>query len=250
MYKPKIIGILPMAGKGTRIQPIGFSKELYPVVSKGKHFAISEFNIKSMLKAGATEIRLVVNPDKMDIARYYSKYRTRTPVYFYRSPSLPESCLYPIDSLNDEDICLFGLPDTLFYPVTGHKLIVETIKHGKADICLGLFEVQDASKYDSVSIDDDNNVKAVVVKQNPPISSYIWGIWGAKVKILKILKNAIKKQKKTGKEKLLGVGFDYIAKNSDGIFKGIKLSNKYFDVGTMSAVIQANDIIKQFKISE
>jgi UTP-glucose-1-phosphate uridylyltransferase len=30
----KIIGVLPMAGYGKRIQPIGFSKELYPIPYK------------------------------------------------------------------------------------------------------------------------------------------------------------------------------------------------------------------------
>lgn len=249
MKKTKIIGILPMAGKATRLQPIGFSKELYPVVFKGKHFAISEFNIRSMLMAGADEIRLVVNPDKMDIARYYARYSSLTPVYFYESPSLPESCLYTIDSLHDDDVCIFGLPDTLFAPIVSHAKLVKTILSEESDICLGLFNVTDASKYDSVKLDKNNNVKAVLVKQTPPLSQYIWGIWAARVWVLKILKKIIEKQNVEGTEKLLGLGFDILAKNKKIRFKGVKLSNKYFDIGTMDAVLRANEIINDFKIS-
>lgn len=240
--KPKIFGILPMAGEGSRIQPIGFSKELYPVVYNGKHFAISEFTIKSMVKAGADEIKLVINPNKMDIAKYYSQKDYFTSYYFYNSPSLPESCLYPIDNLHDNDICLFGLPDTLFSPSTGYQKIVSQIRKG-ADICLGLFKVDDSSKYDSVKIDKSNNVKGVLVKQSPPLSSWIWGIWGAKVSSLRKLKTIINSQK-TNDEKLLGVGFNDICKDKSVKFKAIKSGETYFDVGTMDSVIRANNIIE------
>lgn len=241
-----IYGILPMSGKGTRIQPIGFSKELYPVVYKQKHFTISEFSVRGMLQAGAQEIKMIINPEKMDIAKYYSRTNYPTSVYFYDSPSLPESCLYPIDLLKDDDICLFGLPDTLFAPISSYKEILKSIVGG-ADIALGLFQVSDGSKYDSVLLDKYNRVLKIVVKQNPPLSNWIWGIWGGKVSTLKFLKKLVRKQQSKG-EKLLGVALNELCMNSEVKVTGVKLSNKYFDVGTMDAVVQANQVIKNFNI--
>lgn len=242
-----IYGILPMAGKGSRIQPIGFSKELYPIVYKGKHFAISEYTITSMLTAGVDEIKLVVNPDKMDIAKYYSQFTNNLiSIYFYESPSLPESCLYPIQSLNDDDICLFGLPDTLFSPKNSYLKIKQELVKG-ADICLGLFQVEDGSKYDSVKLDRNGIVREIVVKQNPPLSNWIWGIWGANVKTLKILKNTIMNQHGPG-EKLLGRGMNELAKISGITFKGVQLSNQYFDIGSMESIIKANDVVEKFTL--
>src|SRR3989344_5339456 len=243
----KIIGILPMAGKGSRLQPIGFSKELYPVIYKQKHFAISEFSVLAMSNAGADEIKLVINPEKSDIARYYAQKDYKTCMYFYNSPSLPESCLFPIDRLHDDDICLFGLPDTLFSPLDGYEKIRIKIENG-ADLCLGLFEVPDGSKYDSVLVDDENNVLSVSVKQVPPLSNFIWGIWGGKVKTLKELKKAINSQSTKG-EKLLGVGFHKLAQSKKINFKAVQIGNTYFDIGTMEAVVMANQVVKNFKIN-
>lgn len=237
----KIYGILPMAGRGQRLQPIGFSKELYPVVHKNKHYAIADFSIRAMERAGVDEIKLVVNPDKLDIAKYYSNYHKKLSIYFYSSRSLPESCLYPIESLHDEDICLFGLPDTLFAPSIGYQKIVTSLKIKEVGICLGLFQVSDASKYDSVKFDKNMRVIEVRVKKKPPCSNYVWGIWGAKVWALKKLKKEINNQKRQG-ERLLGVGFNKVAQKK--IVKVICniIGNDYFDIGTIDAVIQAKSI--------
>lgn len=244
----KIIGILPMAGLGSRIQPLAFSKELYPVSFQKKHFAVSEFSVRAMLQAGADEIKIVVRPEKLDIVKYYST--INAPVSFYSHHpsipySLPESSLYPLNALNDDDICLFGLPDTIFSPSTAYVKVLSQLKTG-ADICLGLFEVEDASKYDSVARDSNDNVTGVLVKQSPPLSNWIWGIWGANVRTLKLLRKEINKQDQ--KEKLLGVSMNQLSKKKQINFKAVEISRNYFDIGTMEAVIKANEVINNFEL--
>lgn len=237
----KVYGILPMAGKGIRLQPIGFSKELYPVIYKNRHYAISDFSIRAMERAGVDEIKLVVNPEKLDIAKYYSNYHKKLSIYFYSSSSLPDSCLYPIESLHDEDICLFGLPDTLFAPSTGYQKIVDCLNDHKMGICLGLFKVPDSTKYDSVKFDKNMNVLEVRVKKNPACSEYIWGIWGARVWALKKLKREIGKQKRRG-EKLLGVGLSHLARKKIVNVTSRIIGHEYFDIGTIDAVIKTNSL--------
>lgn len=230
-----------MAGKGIRLQPIGFSKELYPIVYNNRHYAISDFSIRAMERAGVDEIKLVVNPDKLDIAKYYSNYHKKLSIYFYSSRSLPESCLYPIESMHDEDICLFGLPDTLFAPSTGYQKVVDSLKDQRIGVCLGLFQVPDASKYDSVKFNKNMQVLEVRVKKSPPCSEYIWGIWGARVWALKKLKKEINSQKRQG-ERLLGVGFNKIAKNKHVKVICNIVGKDYFDIGTIDAVIKTNTL--------
>lgn len=247
----KTYGILPMAGKGSRIQPIAFSKELYPVAYKNQHFAISEFSIRAMMRAEVDEIKVIIRPEKLDIISYYAKY-DKAPLSFYVhqptvSYSLPESSLYPIDSLHEDDLCLFGLPDTIFSPNDGFKKIKKNLTNG-SDIALGLFKVQDGSKYDSVSLNINNIVTGVKVKQSPPLSNWIWGIWGAKVSALKILKKEIAKQNvQKESERLLGVGFDRMTKLNSITISGIKLGSEYFDVGTMDAVVRIQSLIDNFE---
>ena len=147
--------------------------------------------------------------------------------------------------MHDDDTCLFGLPDTIFSPATAYVQVLNQLQKG-ADICLGLFEVEDASKYDSVERDQHNNVTGVLVKQFPPLSNWIWGIWGANVKTLKLLRNEINKQEQS--EKLLGVGMNQLSKNKLIDFKAIEISRNYFDIGTMEAVIKANEVINNFEL--
>ena len=69
-------GIVPAAGRGTRIQPLAFSKELLPVGSRRdegveRPCAVSEYLLDRMVAAGATKLCFVIAPGKSDILAYY-----------------------------------------------------------------------------------------------------------------------------------------------------------------------------------
>ena len=69
-------GIIPAAGKGSRIQPLAFSKELLPVGSRfdgqtERPLAVSEYLVERMIAGGANKICFVVSPGKSDILEYY-----------------------------------------------------------------------------------------------------------------------------------------------------------------------------------
>ncbi|HXU61322.1 MAG TPA: nucleotidyltransferase family protein, partial [Polyangia bacterium] len=56
-----MLGVIPAAGSGTRIQPLAFSKELLPVGSRTeggveRPRAVCEYLIERMLAAGATRL--------------------------------------------------------------------------------------------------------------------------------------------------------------------------------------------------
>src|SRR4051812_39851912 len=72
----KMWGVIPAAGRGSRIQPLAFSKELLPVGSRIENgverpCAVSEYLIARMILAGATKICFVISPGKSDILGYY-----------------------------------------------------------------------------------------------------------------------------------------------------------------------------------
>ncbi len=62
-------GIIPAAGGGSRIQPLAFSKKLFPVGSwldraGERPRAVSEYLIDRMIAGGADKIGFVVSPGK------------------------------------------------------------------------------------------------------------------------------------------------------------------------------------------
>src|SRR5690242_21812418 len=71
-----MIGIIPAAGAGQRIQPLGCSKELLPVGSRvvaggERPKAVSEYLVERMIAAGAQQICMVISAEKSDIISYY-----------------------------------------------------------------------------------------------------------------------------------------------------------------------------------
>jgi UTP-glucose-1-phosphate uridylyltransferase len=71
-----MLGIIPAAGAGTRIQPLAFSKELLPVGGRldgniERPRAVSEYLVERLTIAGATKICFVISAGKSDILEYY-----------------------------------------------------------------------------------------------------------------------------------------------------------------------------------
>src|SRR3954453_16801796 len=69
-------GIVPAAGRGSRIQPLAFSKELLPVGSRSdkgidRPCAVSEYLIERLILGGADKICFGTAPGKSDILEYY-----------------------------------------------------------------------------------------------------------------------------------------------------------------------------------
>src|SRR4051812_5478655 len=69
-------GIVPAAGRGSRIQPLAFSKELLPVGSRmdggiERPCAVSEYLVDRMVLGGADKICFVIAPGKSDIMEYF-----------------------------------------------------------------------------------------------------------------------------------------------------------------------------------
>ena len=68
-------GIIPAAGKGTRIQPLAFSKELLPVCgnTNGLHRprAVSDYLVERLVLGGVIGVLFLISPGKSDILEYY-----------------------------------------------------------------------------------------------------------------------------------------------------------------------------------
>src|SRR5437588_121505 len=75
LWRPDMWGIIPAAGRGSRIQPLAFSKELLPVGSRvdngiERPCAVSEYLLERMILGGADRICFIISPGKSDILEY------------------------------------------------------------------------------------------------------------------------------------------------------------------------------------
>ncbi len=171
-------GIIPAAGKGSRIQPLAFSKELLPVGSRSepdgseRPRAVSEYLIERMLAAGVTKFCFVISPGKSDILEYYCG-RIAGADVCYVVQSQPAGlcdalfCARPV--IQPDDSVAIGLPDTIWFPRDG------LAKLPGGTLSFLLFPVSHPELFDAVVTNEDGAVRMIQVKQKNAASHWIWG---------------------------------------------------------------------------
>src|SRR3954451_14424578 len=151
-----MIGIIPAAGAGQRIQPLGCSKELLPVGSRvidgvERPKAVTEYLVERMVAAGATEICMVISGEKTDIVEYFAE-RDHAAEIFYVVQQHPKGlcdALFRAESFaRHHDHVLIGLPDTIWFPENAYRMALSKDRH--SDVNLICFPVNDPSAFDSV----------------------------------------------------------------------------------------------------
>src|SRR3954454_22848634 len=169
-------GIIPAAGRGSRIQPVAFSKELPPVGSrtnKGveRPCAVSEYLVERLILGGADKICFVISSGKSDILGYFGDRYGGAEIAYVVQPSADGLCdaIFRAGCVvgNTEPV-LVGLPDTIWFPETGLQAL--------PDVALSflLFPVERPEFFDAVVLDGEA-VREIQVKLKHPASHWIWG---------------------------------------------------------------------------
>ena len=176
-------GIVPAAGRGSRMQPLAFSKELLPVGTRTELHpsgvlerprAVSEYLLERMILAGATRLCFVISPGKSDILEYYGASFNGVPIVYVVQPAAAGLCdaifrAAPLVSQREDDEILLGLPDTVWFPEDGLTLLPS------GTLAFLLFPVARPQLFDSVVLGAAGAVLRIDVKHPAPISRLIWG---------------------------------------------------------------------------
>jgi glucose-1-phosphate thymidylyltransferase len=241
-----MIGIIPAAGAGQRIQPLGCSKELLPVGSRiiegvERPKAIAEYLVERMIAAGASQICMVISAEKSDIVRYFAE-RSYAAEIFYVVQQHPRGlcdALFRAEAFaHQHDEVLIGLPDTVWFPENAYY---PALTRDMAGVNLVLFPVQNPALFDAVICDQQNFVTKVEVKVSAPQSNWIWGAIttsGEAFHNLKLLWEARHQE-----DEYLGTLLNaYI--DAGNTVRGHHVGETYIDVGTMEGYHRAQDFLR------
>ncbi len=252
-----MIGVIPAAGAGERIQPLGCSKELLPVGSRSftvesadslnhgdrreRPKAVAEYLVERMTAAGTTQICMVISGEKTDIVKYFAE-RDYAAEIFYVVQQQPRGlcdALFRAEPFaRHHSQVLIGLPDTLWFPENAYRTALE--QH-PADINLILFPVMNPAQFDAVTCDEEGYVKHVEVKQADAHSQWIWGALtatGPAFHALKLLWEA-----RHRRDEYLGHLVNaYIA--AGNAVRGTHAGETYMDVGTLQGYREAQDFLR------
>jgi NDP-sugar pyrophosphorylase family protein len=211
-----IVGVIPAAGYATRLQPLRWSKEVHPIHGR----PVIDYLVERMRRGGCSELRVVTRPEKRDVITNMTRHGA-TVIEAY-PPSPAASLQAGVAGLADEDIVLFGYPDSIWEPVDGFRALVESVEAGW-DLALGLFRTSNVERPDVVAVGEQRPVTAVTridVGSDAPPPHLIWGCAAAHPRALRDLRY----------HEDPGDLFSSLCRESP--VAGVLLSDRYVDIGT------------------
>jgi glucose-1-phosphate thymidylyltransferase len=170
-------GIVPAAGRGSRIQPLAFSKELLPVGARAeaggpRPRAVSDYLVERLVIGGADRLCFVISPTKSDILEYYGGSAYARPVCYCVQPEplgLCDSIFRASPVVGFREPVLVGLPDTVWFPADGLCALPND------RLSFLLFPVDRPQLFDAVISEDGGRIREIQVKQPEPRSNWVWG---------------------------------------------------------------------------
>lgn len=242
-----MIGVIPAAGAGQRIQPLGCSKELLPVGARmvdgvERPKAVTEYLVERMIAAGASEICMVISGEKTDIVKYFSERDYAAEIFYVvqqRPQGLCDALFRAEPFARNHDHVLLGLPDTIWFPENAYRLALE--KDRQADVNLICFPVIDPTQFDAVVSDEHGYVQQVEVKVPEPNSHWIWGAvatTGPAFHALKLLWESRHRE-----DEYLGHLLNAFI-DAGNIVRATHVGEVYMDVGTLPGYRAAQDYLR------
>jgi dTDP-glucose pyrophosphorylase len=238
-------GIIPAAGKGSRIQPLAFSKELLPVVARGeggehRPRAVSDYLIERLVTGGATRLCFVISPRKSDILEYYGGSAHGVPICYCVQPEPQGLCDAIFRALPVIDLTqpvLIGLPDTVWFPTDGLRKLPDDA------MSFLLFPVEHPQLFDAVITDEQGRVREIQVKHPVPASRWIWGAFKMPGAVFRSLYDLWRRR---GDEYIGTLVNAWIAEGGEAW--AVQAGASYLDVGAMEGYLAAMHSLAQLDI--
>jgi glucose-1-phosphate thymidylyltransferase len=235
-------GIVPAAGLGSRIQPLGCSKELLPVGSRmdngtEKPRAIAEYLVERLVEGGAERICFVIAPGKSDIVAYFRGEVEGVPVCYAVQPEprgLCDALFRALPLVGPDDEMCVGLPDTLWFPIDGLARLPSR------EFSFLLFPVAEPQLFDAVVTDDAGLVAEIQVKQQGATSDWIWGGFRLPGRTMTEL-HALWRERR-GRDEYFGTLVNEHIRRG-GAVHGVRAGEVYVDVGTLHGYREAVELL-------
>ena len=234
-------GIIPAAGRGSRIQPLAFSKELLPVGSRldgatERPCAVSEYLVERMISGGADKICFVISPGKADIVEYFGGQYGSASIAYVVQPQPVGLCdaIFCANPLVAEDEpVLVGLPDTVWFPQ-------DALAHLPDALSFLLFPVDRPEFFDAVVMDGQDRIREIQVKHKNAASNWIWGAFKMPGRVLHELHRLWLARDRS--DEYIGTLINaYLAAGGKAV--GVKAGSAYVDVGTLNGYRAAINLL-------
>jgi glucose-1-phosphate thymidylyltransferase len=233
-----MLGVVPAAGSGSRIQPLAFSKELLPVGSRRdgdaeRPRAVSEYIVERMIAAGASKICFVIAPGKSDILQYYGSSIAAADVCYVVQPKpagLCDAIFRALPWVHADEALVVGLPDTIWFPCDALRALPEDA------LSMLLFPVANPQFFDAVVTDAQDRILEIQVKRARADSNWIWGAFKLPGHVLRALFELW--NERGCSDEYMGTLINAYLQRG-GVVRGVRAGEAYVDVGTIHGYREA-----------
>jgi glucose-1-phosphate thymidylyltransferase long form len=236
-------GLIPAAGRGTRLEPITLAipKELLMLGDK----AIIEYVIDAMKLIGVTDITIVVGWRKHAILDYLGSGERLgvklTYVVQDKRDGLAKAVLTG-EHLKGDEPFLVVLGDNFFYPRTFLKDIVAFHQEKNADATIGVAEVEDPTRHGIIKPGERDSIADIIEKPTRQVAPSNLGCIGIYVFNPNIF-DAIKRTKPgVNQEYQLTDAIKILIEDGKQVYHK-KIKGTHIDVGTIEDLRKANSFL-------
>ena len=185
--QPRLIGVIPAAGQGTRLAPFLYPKELLPIVyaSVGGNGGqviprpVLQFSLDAMKAAGITECIIVIANWKLEIPRVFGDGDGSGVSLSYVMRNVPRGLADALDAaqpwVRGQHVAV-ALPDTVVYPPDALGLIWRECLSSHADLVLGVFPTPTPEQLGPVRVNSDGKVTQILDKPKTTDLKNTWGM--------------------------------------------------------------------------
>jgi glucose-1-phosphate thymidylyltransferase len=182
------VGLIPAAGRATRLAPFRYPKELLPIGYEltpqggARPRAVAEYGVEAIKAAGIDHMFFVVAPWKLDVVTYFgdgAQFGVSVG-YLYQEEArgLPHAVDIAYPWIDGRHVALV-LPDTIVTPADALARLRTRYLDTGADLALAVFPTEQAWRLGPVVL-SGGKVERVLDKPRGPAPANTWGaaIWG------------------------------------------------------------------------
>ena len=243
----EVLGLVPAAGRASRLAPIPCSKEVYPIgfqflAGTQRPKTACQFLLEKMRVAEITKAYIVLRQGKWDIPAYFcsgSLVDMRLG-YLVAGPNCGPPCT--LDEAYDfvrHAVVAFGFPDILFSGDDAFLRLLSQQARSGAHIVLGLFPADQPQKMDMVELSGDGHVTDLVIQPRVTALRYSWDVAVWTPQFTEFMHRYLNTEKSASSE--ISVGHVIQAAIREGMrSEGVEVSDEpYYDIGTPEGLSRA-----------
>ncbi len=184
----EVVGLIPAAGRASRLAPLAASKELFPIglrptATGVRPLVVSQLLMEQLRSAGIDRTYVVLREGKWDIAAYFGDGVDMTGMHIgYLVASVPHGPAFTLDAAYPfvrNNIVATGFPDMYFWPNNMISRLVSYLQHTNADAVMGLIPAKDPLSQERLQVDQMGQVTDFRMEASDNRLPYSWAaaVW-------------------------------------------------------------------------